>query len=181
MQGDRRTRLVHRATPWESAVVAAHVGMIDPLGAALEAERGAWYEVAVLVRSLTPEECLEPGYQHDPDWTVRDLVAHLGTWLAEAEVQFERMTAGTYEGHDIDVDALNAALLAAMQGQSWETAWVQANAARTRMIDELRRLPALTDEVGWWVAKSADSHYAEHLARLREWTAELTFRRGGPA
>jgi hypothetical protein len=50
-----------------------------PYAAELEAELRGWYEVANLVRSLTPGECLEPGYQRDPDWTVRDVVAHLGT------------------------------------------------------------------------------------------------------
>ena len=67
-----------------------------PHAAELEAERSGWYEVASLVRSLTPDECLVPGYFQEPDWTIRDLVAHLGTWLAEAEVQFERISAWTY-------------------------------------------------------------------------------------
>ena len=154
-------------------------GPTGPFAAALEVERDGWYAVAELVRSLTPDECLEPGYQRDPDWTVRDVVAHLGTWLAEAEVQFERMSAGTYEGHAIDIDALNAELLMAMRDQSWETAWVQANAARTRMIVEWCRQPTLTDEVAWWADKAAAAHYAEHLERLRAWTAELIARRGG--
>ena len=145
--------------------------------AAFEAERSGWYELAELVRSLTPEECLMPGYYREPDWAVRDLVAHLGTWLAQAESQFERMSAGTYEGHDVDVDALNAALLAAMEGQPWEVAWVQANAGRTRMLDEWSDLDETTDEVTWWIRKSGGDHYAEHLARLREWTAELIERR----
>ncbi len=105
-----------------------------PYAAELEAERSGWYELAGLARSLTPEECLIPGYYRDPDWTVRDLVAHVGTWLAEAEVQFERMSAGTYEGHEIDVDALNAMFLESMAGQPWEVTWVQANAGRTRMV-----------------------------------------------
>ena len=56
---------------------------------------------------LTPEECLEPGYYRDPDWTVRDVVAHVGTWLAEAEVQLEQIKVGTYEGHEVDIDGLN--------------------------------------------------------------------------
>ena len=148
-----------------------------PYGAAMEAERRGWYEIIGLVRSLTPAECVEPGYQRDPDWTVRDVVAHVGTWLAEAETQFERMGAGTYEGHDVDVDALNAALLAAMQGQPWEVAWVQANAARTRLLDEWYHLHEPTDEAAWWVRKSGAEHYAEHLDRLREWVEELTDRR----
>ena len=150
-----------------------------PYAAELEAERRGWYEIVDLVRSLTPEECLEPGYQRDPDWTIRDVVAHLGTWLAEAQAQFERMSAGTYRGHDVDVDALNAALLAAMEGQAWEIAWVQANAGRTRMIEEWWLLAQPTEEAAWWVRKSGGDHYAEHVGRLREWTAELIERRLG--
>jgi hypothetical protein len=148
-----------------------------PYVAEIEAERSGWYEVVGLVRSLTPEECFEPGYYRDPDWTVRDVVAHLGTWLAEAQVQFERMRAGTYEGHDIDVDALNAAFLEAMMGQPWEVAWVQANAARTRLLEEWYGLRELNDEAAWWIDKCAAEHFAEHLDRLREWTTELISRR----
>ena len=144
----------------------------------LEAERGGWYELSDLVRSLTADECLVPGYYRDPDWTVRDVVAHLGTWLAETQVQFERMSAGTYEGHDIDIDALNARFLAAMAGQPWEVAWVQANAARTRMLEEWFRLREPSDEAAWWIRKGAAHHYDEHLPRLREWAGELLARRG---
>jgi hypothetical protein len=148
-----------------------------PYAADLEAERAGWYELTSLVRSLTPEECVIPGYYRDPDWTVRDVVAHVGTWLAEAEVQLERMGAGTYEGHEIDIDALNASFLAAMEGQPWEVAWVQANAGRTRMVEEWSILGHPTDEAAWWIRKSGGDHFAEHLGRLREWTAELIERR----
>jgi Mycothiol maleylpyruvate isomerase N-terminal domain len=148
-----------------------------PYAAEVEAERSGWYQLTDLVRSLTPDECLIPGYYRDPDWTVRDLVAHVGTWLAEAEVQFERISAGTYEGHDVDVDALNATFLAAMAGQPWEVAWVQANAGRTRMVEEWSHLAQPTDEAAWWIRKSGGEHYADHVARLREWTAELIARR----
>jgi len=148
-----------------------------PYAPEIEAERRGWYEIVDLVRSLTSEECLEPGYQRDPDWTVRDVMAHLGTWLAEAQAQFERMTAGTYEGHDVDVDRLNAVLLAAMAGQPWEVAWVQANAGRSRMVDEWWRLREPNDEAAWWIRKAGGDHYAEHLDRLVAWTAELITRR----
>lgn len=148
-----------------------------PYAAEIEAERRGWYEIVDLVRSLTPDECLEPGYQRDPDWTVRDVVAHVGTWLAEAQVQFERMSAATYHGHGVDIDALNAALLAGMQGQPWRIAWVQANGGRTRMLDEWYRLSDQSDEAAWWIRKSGGEHYLEHLERLREWAAELIARR----
>jgi len=148
-----------------------------PYIAEIEAEHRGWDEIVALVRSLTPEECLEPGYQRDPDWTVRDVVGHVGTWLAEAQVQFEQITAGTYEGHEVDVDALNAAFLAAMHGQAWDTCWVQANAGRTRMLYEWYLLADQTDEAAWWIRKAGSEHYQEHLGRLREWVAELIERR----
>lgn len=148
-----------------------------PYATEIEAERRGWYEVADLVRSLTPDECLELGYYRDPMWAVRDVVAHLGTWLAEAEIQFEQIGAGTYEGHDVDVDALNAAFLVAMADQPWDVAWVQANAGRSRMVGEWYALQNPSDEAAWWIRKTGGDHYAEHLDRLREWTAELIGRR----
>jgi hypothetical protein len=148
-----------------------------PYANEIEAERRGWYEMVDLVRSLTPEECLEPGYWRDPEWTVRDVVAHVGTWLAEAQQQFERISAGTYQGHDVDVDALNGMLLDAMADQPWDVAWVQANSARTRMIEEWWFLERPSEDAAWWIRKSGSDHYAEHLDRLREWSAELIRRR----
>ena len=126
---------------------------------------------------MTPEECLEPGYYRDPDWTVRDVVTHLGTWLAEAQIQFQRIGAGTYVGHAIDVDALNEAFLDAMRDQPWDVAWVQANAGRTRMVAEWYALVEPTDEAAWWIRKAGSDHFAEHLDRLRAWSSELIARR----
>ena len=149
----------------------------QPYRSEIDVESVSWYELASLVRSLTPAECLLPGYYRDPEWAVRDVAAHLGAWLAEAEVQFERMTAGTYEGHDLDIDALNATFHAALHDQPWEVAWVQANAGRTRMLQAWFALSEPTDEAAWWIRKSGGDHYAEHLGRLREWVIELRERR----
>jgi hypothetical protein len=148
-----------------------------PYRAEIEREHKCWYELVRLVRSLTPEECLEPGYHRDPDWAVRDVIAHLGTWLAEAQVQLERIGAGTYEGHDVDVDALDAVLLEGMEGQPWEVTWVQAQAARTWMLEVWDALREPSDEAAWWIRKGAAEHYAGHLDRLQEWTEELIARR----
>lgn len=152
-----------------------------PYRVEIDAERQGWHELVRLVRSLTPEECLVPGYYRDPDWTLRDVVAHLGTWLAETQVQFERIGAGTYEGHDVGVDVLNAALLAGMARQPWEVAWVQTQAARSWMLEAWYALREPSDEAAWWIRKGVAGHYAEHLDRLREWTDELTARRSSEA
>lgn len=148
-----------------------------PYLAELDAERHGWYELAKLVRSLTLEECLVAGYYRGPDWTVRDVVAHLGTWLAEAEIQFKRLQVGSYGGHDIDIDALNETFAAAMRDQPWDVVWVQANAARSTMVQDWHGIREPSDEAAWWIRKSGVDHYAEHLGRLREWAAELVDRR----
>jgi hypothetical protein len=144
---------------------------------AIESERAQWYELIGLVRRLSPVECLEPGYQRDPDWSVRDVVGHIGTWLAEAEIQLQQINAGTYEGHEVDVDAMNATFLDAMRDQPWEVASVQAQAGRTRMLQEWYALTATSDEATWWLRKSGADHYSEHLERLRAWVEELIARR----
>jgi Mycothiol maleylpyruvate isomerase N-terminal domain len=158
------------------------VGM--PFADAVEAEREGWYAIVDIVREVTPEECLIAGYYTDPDWTIRDVVAHLGTWLAEAAVQFQRIHAGTYEGHDIDIEAMNAEFLAAMAGQPWTVAWTQANSGRTRMLEEWYALTEPNEEAAWWIRKSGPEHYEQHLGRLRDWVDDLLARRKvstGPA
>jgi hypothetical protein len=166
-----------RATAGTRADPARAASTDDPRLSAIEAERARWYELIGLVRVLSPDECHEPGYYRDPAWSVRDLMGHIGTWLAEAEVQFERISAGTYEGHAIDIDALNERFLEAMRDQSWPTVSDQAQAGRTRMLQELQLLPAPDEEATWWLRKSGADHYGEHLDRLRDWVGELIARR----
>ena len=149
----------------------------SPHAADIEAEHAGWTEFVQLVRRLSPAERLLPGYYRDPDWTVRDVVGHIGTWLAEAGAQLERIRGGTYKGHDVDIDGLNAQFLEAMRDQPWDVTWIQAQAARARMIQQWFALPDRSDEAAWWIRKAGPEHYAEHLGRLREWVGELAERR----
>jgi hypothetical protein len=157
----------------EPAVPLGH-----PFDAEIGAERAGWYELLDLVRSLDPDEVEQPGYYSDPDWSVADLVAHLGTWLAEAGIQLERIGAGTYEPCDLDIDALNAEFRAAMSGQPWEVILTQAQASRYRMLEVWYALPFRSDAAAWWVAKAGADHYREHLGRLRSWVSALHANRG---
>ena len=58
-----RTRHAERVTD----LPATHPYLAD-----LDAEAHGWRHLVELVRSLTPEQCLVPGYYVDPAWSVRD-------------------------------------------------------------------------------------------------------------
>jgi hypothetical protein len=122
---------------------------------------------------LTTDERLAPGYFRDPDWSAKDLVAHVGAWLEEAATQLTNIAARSYEPHDVDIDARNADVLAATMDESWDTVWSQATVARAYMLQRwfAQRVPS--DAANWWVRKAGAEHYGEHLPRLRKWVAEL--------
>ena len=144
-----------------------------PYRAEVELEHARWTETVALCRSIGPDARLRPGYYRNPDWTVKDVVAHLGTWMAEAEIQLLRIESGTYVEEPLDIDGLNGQFLAAMRDQDWSTVWAQAVSARAQMLTVWGRLRDRTEPADRWVRKSGAEHHGEHLPRLREWVAEL--------
>ena len=148
----------------------------DPPGApdaTWAAESTGWAEIIGLIDALPPALRERPGYYRE-GWSVKDLLAHLGTWLAEAGVALERIRGGTYRRDEIDVDALNRSFLAAMADVPFEIVRIQAWSARTMLRREYFTLPPEpSGEAAWWVWKAGPEHYGEHLPRLREWVAEI--------
>ncbi len=150
---------------------------LRPYEPEIEAERRGWDALQALIRRLTPSEREAPGYYRDPDWSVRDLLAHIGTWIAQAEIELQRIAAGTYDGPPDDIDALNARFLAAMRDQPWSVVSTQAQAARVQMLHAWFEIRKASAEAAWWIRKSGADHYDEHLARLDAWVGELEARR----
>lgn len=154
--------------PLADAILPDH-----PYAAEIDLERERWTEIVALCRSLGAAEQVRPGYFRDLDWTVKDMVAHLGTWMAEAEIQLLRIEAGTYVDEPLDIDAMNARFLETMRGQTWSTVWAQAISGRVQMLTVWTRLHERTEAADRWVRKSGAEHDGQHLPRLREWVGEL--------
>jgi hypothetical protein len=165
------------AKPVHEAPQPPRAGGGHPFDPEIAAERRGWLEILALVQPLDEREVLDPGYYPEAGWSVADVIAHLGTWLAEAGVQLERIRAGTYEPRELDIDAMNAQFRAGMQGQPWKVVLRQARASRIRMLRVWSSLRERSDAAAWWVAKAGAEHYEEHLGRLREWVGELLARR----
>jgi hypothetical protein len=136
------------------------------------AEDAGWDELHALMDSLTPEQTEQPGY-YPEEWSAKDLLAHIGSWLAEAGVILERIRVGTYKPEEIDIESMNRQFLEIMKDVPLQTVRAQASAARARMLLAWGELPELTPDAAFWIRKAGAEHYGEHLPRLREWIGQL--------
>ena len=131
-----------------------------------------WAQLHALVDSLPEDKIDRPGYFQE-GWSAKDLVAHVGTWLAEAAVVLERIRFGTYRREEIDIDSMNAEFFEAMHDVRFTDIRVQASAARNQMLRAWGTLDGPSEDADWWIRKAGPEHYAEHLPRLEEWVAEI--------
>ena len=148
------------------------VSQTRPDGELMAEEERLWAELHRLVDWLPRDKVEEPGYFAE-GWTAKDLVAHIGSWLAEAGVLLEQIRFGTYRPEEIDIDAMNQAFYDSMHDVAFPDVRVQAIAARNQMLRAWRSLPEASPEADVWISKAGPEHYAEHLPRLREWVREL--------
>jgi len=141
--------------------------------ALVEDERRWWGEFQALLASLSPEQAERPGYFRE-GWSVKDLLAHIAAWLAEAGLVLEQIRVGTFTGRDLDIEAMNAVFLEANRPEPLRVVHVEAHAARTRLLQEVGQLVGVTTQADVWLRKAGPEHYAEHLPRLREWVKVLS-------
>jgi Mycothiol maleylpyruvate isomerase N-terminal domain len=132
-----------------------------------------WTELHGLVDSLPVDKVDEAGY-FDEGWSAKDLVGHIGSWLAEAGVVLERIRFGTYRREEIHIDEMNERFFEALHDVAFPDIRAQAVAARNRMLRAWGSLDARSPDADFWIAKAGPEHYAEHLPRLRDWVAEIS-------
>lgn len=145
-----------------------------PYSAEIDLERERWAEIERICRALTGEERERHGYfEDDGGWSIKDMVGHLGAWMAQAETHLLRIEAGNEDHGPEDIDELNARFLAALHDQDWSTVWMQAISARAQMLRVWVRLPERSADADAWVRKAGADHDLEHLPRLRAWVEEL--------
>ena len=131
-------------------------------------EDAAWHELDTIVDGLGPDLMTRSDLTPE-GWSVKDLLAHLAAWMAEAACQLERIRGGTYRDEALDVDAMNAEFYEANKDLPVNVVWAELHAARTRMLTELDALPEVTSDAEEWFVESGVKHYGEHLPQLRDW------------
>ncbi|MGH2692025.1 MAG: maleylpyruvate isomerase N-terminal domain-containing protein [Actinomycetota bacterium] len=137
----------------------------------LEKDDRGWAGFRALIDGLTPEQMDETGYYED--WSVKDLIAHVGSWFAEAAMMLEQMRMGTYSIERLDVDGLNRQWFETWRDKDLSTVKTELMAARARMLEEWDRLRDPDSEACRWFYESTAEHYEEHVPRLRDWAKQL--------
>lgn len=148
--------------------------------AEMDLERVGWAQITELIALLTEEERLAPGYYVEPDWSVRDLIAHLTAWFAEARTQLLDIATNRYVPHEFEVDARNAATLAQSGHVSWAAVWGEASMARSWMLEAWYAFRQPDETATAWIRKAGAEHYAEHVPRLRAWVGDVIRMRDRP-
>src|SRR3954471_12191897 len=108
--GESRARIADRADHERMSELRSSPPTVHdhPYEAELDLERERWDEIAATCRSMIEADRLRPGYFRDPEWSVKDLIGHLGAWMADAEQHLLRIEVGTEVDEPRDIDALNA-------------------------------------------------------------------------
>jgi hypothetical protein len=124
----------------------------------------AWMQLHDVLERLTPEQMTEPGLTEE--WTVKDLLAHFGCWMAEAAHVLERIRLGTHERTTIDVDAMNLTFYDACRELDLFAVKCGFQSSRVRMLQEWYLLPEITPVADEWFRESGPEHIREHMGDL---------------
>jgi hypothetical protein len=116
-----------------------------------------------------PEERLDQPGVTDEGWSPKDVMFHVGAWLAEAARQLERIREGTYVVEEDLVEDRNQAWFALSRTLDVPTVVAQLGSSHQIALEALWSLPELTPEAREWFEESAGLHYAEHVPDLARW------------
>jgi len=149
-------------------------------------EDQGWAELVGLVEQLSPHEMEEPGYTAE-GWSVKDMLAHLAAWMAEAGIVIEQIRWGTYRPDGIpwgvyrsqrlDIDEMNRKFYEAHRDLPLSVVRAELASARNRMLADFAAIQEPSPEAKGWFEESGPAHYREHLGDLRRWVEELRSRR----
>ena len=139
----------------------------------INAEEQSFDELHDLIAGLSDEQMDLPG-ANDDDWSIKDVLWHLGCWTAEAANAIEQIRLGTYVETDYDTDQRNLAWFE--QGQALDMATVRAEwlSARQRCLLEWSALEEITPAAEEWFFEIGPEHVEDHIGDLRTWVAQLS-------
>jgi hypothetical protein len=138
---------------------------------------GAWAELRESYAGLTDALLLEPGVAGD--WSLRDVLAHVGTWQEEALTHLPLIAAGgtppRYATAFGGIDAFNALMAERKRDLPLADVRRGLDEAHRRLVELIRAAPEdqLTGDTRFRRRLRLDTygHYRLHARWIREWRA----------
>jgi Mycothiol maleylpyruvate isomerase N-terminal domain len=143
--------------------------------AKLIAEESLWWDrLLAALDGVLPDRFEEPTIT-PAGWSLKDLMFHIGAWCADAQVQLERMKAGTFEPRidtSSDIERQNEEWFELSRALDVKTCEAELASARTMMLAAWGELEQITPDAWEWFEESGPLHYAKHIKDIKEWLGE---------
>ena len=150
---------------------------VDAKAELMRAEDERWADFREVLSRIPEAGMQAPGLTQE--WSVKDLLAHLGCWMAEAARILERIRLGTYEREKLDIESRNTEFYEAWKDADLQSVKAECESARTRMLQEWGALAEVTPAAEEWFRDSGPGHIDEHFEDLRRFADEVA-PPGGP-
>jgi hypothetical protein len=105
-------------------------------------------------------------------WSPKDVMFHVGAWMADCGIQLERMRAGSFDPGEETREAIerrNTEWFELSRTMDPRDVRVEFAAARQRMVEEFGSMPEVTSDAWEWFEESGPLHYAKHVNDLEGW------------
>jgi hypothetical protein len=137
----------------------------------LAQEDERWQELHSLFEGIPSDRFEEPTVTPE-GWSPKDVMFHVGAWMADCGIQLERMRAGTFDPGEETRDTIerrNAEWFAYSRSMDLDDVRAEFASARQRMVEEFGTMPTVTREAWEWFEESGPLHYASHVLDLASW------------
>ncbi len=139
----------------------------------LERVRVAHGEMERALEGLSEEDATRAGL--NPNWSVRDALAHVVAWELEGARAIEGLRAGTYTPRPFDketIDRFNEEAVSERRGRTFAEVRAEFDDAHRRMTGVLETLPDEIEErtpVYKFAEGTTLKHLSHHAAQIEEW------------
>jgi DinB superfamily len=142
--------------------------MSERLRRLLDEEERWWHTFHALIDDVPPERLADPRIPPD-GWSTKDVMFHVGAWLADAGRTIEQIRFGTFTGEEPDSEELNREWFSLSRSLDLRTCRAELESSRVRCRAELATLSSVTPQAQEWFEEAGALHYRAHAKDLLDW------------
>jgi hypothetical protein len=138
----------------------------------LDREDEGWRRLQAVFARVPADRFETPGVTPE-GWSPKDLMFHVGAWLAECGRVLDQMKDGTFRSEEFSehgiIDRMNAAWFERSKEMGASDVRVLFESARVRARDSFGTLGEITPDAWEWFDESGPLHYEGHVNDLEAW------------